>query len=510
MRRSSFDALILGATGALASACAPPHDAPPKCAPTLEAAPAPPAVAASSWSAADSPACAAPDGRDPPLALNGAPLVVLCRGLYADPATSPADRHALARWYGESLVGLASVFGAAKSDPPLVVACKSDACALHFAGPTRRSRAILGAKPRPMVVISGLGSLTKGTILHEMVHVEIARRLGTAPARALPTWFNEGVATFVGDNARCPPGTKRAVDDLRRLDAPAAWEGVTNMTGRIEGAYCQARDEIAAWGARRGKPALVELINAVAAGQSFDAVYGPLVTALPEASYDRSLDGRFALDENVGTNAIDESGRSHIGSLLNGAIWTTGHHGSAVKVIGGSYLRADGFADLGVPDSPFSIALWARPLSVAKVLVHASMNAGGGDGWCNPILGHDATGHLVAEVNYDADPKAFLAAIGPVLPLNAWAHLVVTWSAEGGVRLYVNGALAASAAPKSAAERHRLAPASPVYLFFGSDHGSRCWAGSIEPGDWNGAIDEVRVFNYALSPEHVTSDLRGP
>jgi hypothetical protein len=252
------------------------------------------------------------------------------------------------------------VFGAAKSDPPVVVSCKTDACAVHFSGPTRRSRAILSAKPRPLVVINGLGALTRGTMIHEMVHVEIARRLGQAPARALPTWFNEGVATFVGDNAPCPPGTKRAVDDLRRLDASFAWEGVTNMTGRIRGAYCQARDEIAAWGARRGKPALVEMIDAIAAGQPFDDVHGPLLTAIPKESYDRSLDGRFELDENVGTNAIDESGRSHLGSLMDGAIWTTGHHGSAVKVLGGAHVRADGFADLGVPETP-------RPQSRSRI-----------------------------------------------------------------------------------------------------------------------------------------------
>lgn len=32
----------------------------------------------------------------------------------------------------------------------------------------------------------------------------------------------------------------------------------------------------------------------------------------------------------------------------------------------------------------------------------------------------------------------------------------------------------------------------------------------IETGDWNGALDELRVYNYALSPEQVASDSRGP
>jgi hypothetical protein len=346
-------------------------------------------------------------------------------------------------------------------------------------------------------------------MLHEMVHVEIARRMGRTSRRALPTWFDEGVATFVGDNAPCAPGTKRAIDDLRRLDQSYAWEGFTDMTGKMAPAYCQARDEIAAWAARRGRPALVEVVDAVAAGRSFDDVYGPLVTAILPDAWDRSLEGRFALDENIGTNAVDASGRSHIATLMDGAIWTTGHGGAAVKVLGGSHVRADGFADFGVPDAPFSISLWAKPLANAKVLVHASMNASGGDGWCVPVLGHDAAGHLVAEVNFDDDAKAFLTATGPVLPLGTWSHVVVSWSAADGVRLYVGGALAASAPPRSAAERHRTAPASPAYLFFGSSHAARCWSRGIELGDWNGALDELRVYNSALTAEQVASDMRG-
>jgi hypothetical protein len=499
--RRSFLAVVIAL-----GACAPRTPAEVRGA---SARPVPPLTAPS---AAPAPApalpsgCAPPSGSEPPVLLAGTPLVVLCHGLYADPATTTEERAALQRWYGESLRGLATVFGPAKADPPVALSCKTDACALHFSGPSRRSRARM--EPHPMVVINGLGTLTKGTMLHEMVHVEIARRMGKTPRRALPTWFDEGVATFVGDNAPCAAGAKRvAIDDLRRLDQAYAWEGFTEMTGKMAPAYCQARDEIAAWAERRGRPALVEVVDAVAAGRKFDDVYGSLVTALPPESFDRSLDGRFALDENIGTNAVDQSGRSHIATLMGGAIWTTGHAGAAVKVIGGSHVRADGFADFGVPDAPFSIALWAKPLANAKVLVHASMNASGGGGWCVPVLGHDAAGHLVAEVNFDDDPKAFLTATGPILALHTWSHVVATWSAGDGVRLYVNGALAASAPPRTAAERHRTAPASPAYLFFGSSNAARCWSHGIELGDWNGALDELRVYDYALGQAEVASEM---
>ncbi len=452
--------------------------------------------------------CAAPDGHEPAIELNGAPLVVLCHALYADPASSAERREALKRWYGESLVALTTFFGASKNEPPIVVSCKTEACELHFSGPTRRSHATM--EPRPTVFINGRESLIKGTMVHEMIHIEVARRMAGKSRRALPSWFEEGVATFIGDNGSCPAGTKRAIDDLRRLDAPHAWTGFTNMKGKLDGTYCQARDEIAAWAARRGRPALVEVIDAVVAGRSFDELYGPLVTAIPPEAYDRSLVARFDLDENAGTNAVDGSGRSQIGSLMDGASWTTGHRGAAVKVNEGSYVRADGLLDFGVPDSPFSISLWAKPLANAKVLVHTAKNPSGGDGWCVPLLGHDASGRLVAQVNYGNDEKSFVAAVGPVLALNAWSHVVTTWSAGEGVRLYVNGALVASAVPRSPAERHRTAPAAPVYLLFGSDHRALCWTASVEHGDWNGAIDELRVYDYALTAEQVATDMKGP
>ena len=140
--------------------------------------------------------------------------------------------------------------------------------------------------------------------------------------------------------------------------------------------------------------------------------------------------------------------------------------------------------------------------------MHAAMNPSGGDGWCHPLLGHDANGKLVALVNFAPDPQAFLAATGPALALNAWSHVAMTWSAPDGVRLYVNGALAASAPPETPAQRHRLAPAAPVYLFFGSDHGGRCWTHTVQPGDYDGALDELRIYDYALSAEQVADGFR--
>lgn len=364
------------------------------------------------------------------------------------------------------------------------------------------------SSPRPGVLINGIGPLTRGTILHELVHVEIIRRMG-ARRRDLPTWFDEGVASFVGDNAPCAPGYVHPIDDLRRLREGYAWENFTNLPGKMEGTYCQAREEIAAWVQRRERTKLLEVIDGVTAGRPFDELYGPLVTAGDHVDEERKLVADLAFDENADTNAIDKTGR-HLATLLHGAQWAPGRRRSGVKLTGGAHVRIDGLLEYGLPDKPFSITLWARPLTNTRVLLHTASTETGGQGWCMPLLGHDSTGHLTAQVPFGGDAKSILSATGPVLALGTWTHLAITWSGSDGLRLYVAGALVASGAPASPSERRRDAPAAPVRLFVGGDNDAACWTKSIEPGSWNGVVDDLRVFDYALAPDRVSADSRAP
>lgn len=471
-----------------------------------EAVCAPAARAAPSAITRSAPATAsAPIDADVPR-LGATPLAQAGEGLFLDPSATPAQRARIVADVARGREALAAIFGAV--DPVPVVACTTDACMVHFAGPSRRPRVV----PKPMlaVVVDATSPLLRGTVVHELTHVVDLRRLGEARALAVPTWFHEGLATYLGDNIECPPDVGRAVDDLSRLSSREAWEGFTNMTGRGRPAYCQVKAEVAAWVARHDRRALVGILDAVAQGRSFEEAYGPIVTAVPPEAWDRSLDSHLPFDEDKGTDAADTSGRSHIATLMRGAVWTTGRRGAAVKVHGGSYVRADGLAELGVPDSPFTISLWVKPLALANVLVHHAAGTSGGDGFCYPLLGHDAEGRLVAQVSYAPDPKAFLVATGPKLPLRAWSHVAMTWTGEGGIRLYVDGKPVAAAPPPSPRERHRDAPASPMYLFLGSDAGARCWTAQVRSGDWNGAIDEVRVYDYALGEAELAREAAIP
>ena len=82
------------------------------------------------------------------------------------------------------------------------------------------------------------------------------------------------------------------------------------------------------------------------------------------------------------------------------------------------------------------------------------------------------------------------------LPLNAWTHLATTY--DGAFqRIYINGALAASRAQSGSIA------VSNGALRVG---GNTSWADEF----FEGAIDEVRVYNRALTDAEIAADMKTP
>jgi Concanavalin A-like lectin/glucanases superfamily len=57
-----------------------------------------------------------------------------------------------------------------------------------------------------------------------------------------------------------------------------------------------------------------------------------------------------------------------------------------------------------------------------------------GTGWCVDFIGFSSSGQIVVA---QWGPAAEI--VGPVLPINVWTHVVVTYSPTNAVRLYING-----------------------------------------------------------------------
>jgi hypothetical protein len=87
------------------------------------------------------------------------------------------------------------------------------------------------------------------------------------------------------------------------------------------------------------------------------------------------------------------------------------------------------------------------------------------------------------------------------LPLNTWSHVAVTYTtaaAGSTLRLYVNGALVRTV---TGTNQNIVAGTQPLRI--GNSNAS------ISEG-FNGLIDEVRIYNRALSAAEISADMTAP
>jgi hypothetical protein len=197
----------------------------------------------------------------------------------------------------------------------------------------------------------------------------------------------------------------------------------------------------------------------------------------------------YGFNENTGLLAGDSSGNGRI-ATITGPTWTAGKYGSA--------LSFDGTNDL--VDLPalgtfyrtaFTYEAWAKKSGTKiDVAVLGSWTSAGGGG---PMIWID---HIAGRYN---------AALGSTLQnyLNSgrspvvgqWQHLAVTFDGAT-LRFFIDGVEVASG------------------LFSGDEGSSNTWRvgayGATATGFFDGLIDEVRVYNRALSGSEIQSDMNTP
>jgi hypothetical protein len=352
---------------------------------------------------------------------------------------------------------VAEALGPLESAIPVAIFCKSDSCRDYFAGPTRRSlvrapgERLAGAtyvpKDRLTIILVHVNAIAN-TLVHELVHVELMARLHGAE---WPPWFNEGVASSIGDNTPgCTAQAPKAIDDLRRLANNREWTDYTNLRGKLEPTYCQARHEYEAWIGRFGKQRLFELVRALQNGRSFYDTYGPMLT--------------------------QDSG--------------------AMSTVLVSYS-----ADLADNRQPFSLAMWIKPTASSGVLAHVSSTTAG-TGWCTPFLGYNGAGQIVAQVLHGNGPEPVhytIATAPKPPPLRKWTHVAMTWAPGSFNRLYVNGVKVAETAAAGYNTRNAT---SSMYVTWGSSNlggDGACWPGAIAPGAFKGSLTDLGVYPVELS-----------
>ncbi|HYT58842.1 MAG TPA: tandem-95 repeat protein [Haliangiales bacterium] len=195
----------------------------------------------------------------------------------------------------------------------------------------------------------------------------------------------------------------------------------------------------------------------------------------------------YSFDEGTGTTVTDLSGTANTGTI-SGATWTTsGKYGKALQFNGTSSL-------VTINDAA------SLDLTTAMTL----------EAWVNPSVVSSAWRDVIYKGNdiyllMGTTPNGGVPSLGGTfanslfspssLALNTWTHLAGTY--DGAMmRLYINGVQVASQAQTG----NILTSTDPLQI--GGD--------SLYGQYFQGMIDEVRVYNRALSQSEIQSDMNTP
>ena len=208
----------------------------------------------------------------------------------------------------------------------------------------------------------------------------------------------------------------------------------------------------------------------------------------------------WKFDENSGDSAQDTSG-ANTGTLKNmdaDTDWVAGKYGSALDFDGSvDYVRVADDASLDIGTTDFTIEAWVKPAgddwkTIISKQVKSTNN--GDDGWVLVIRNVANSRHLLW---YDqARGTAANFGTGSKINNGVWTHIAITKSYTGEtLGAYVNGVFTSSVS----------SPASDINVV----HELRIGTNGYGNFDFEGLIDDVRIYNYARTQKQIMEDMLG-
>jgi uncharacterized repeat protein (TIGR01451 family) len=231
-----------------------------------------------------------------------------------------------------------------------------------------------------------------------------------------------------------------------------------------------------------------------AVDQSYTATYTVTTPQFPPG-----LVAGYRLDEGAGSITADLSGNNATGTLVDAPTWTTGRYNGALNFDGTSYV------DLGNP-----VPLQLTGSMTLSAWINISANPGddgaivaklGGAGW--QLKTSPDTGPRTAAIQISSNGSdAIQRYSASVLTSGNWYHLAGVYDAAAQtLEIYVNGALDNGALSGTV-------PAAQFDAPFNVNIAQRTGL----PGNFNflGRIDEVHIFNRALTASEIQTDMNLP
>ena len=186
-------------------------------------------------------------------------MKLAAKNIYVDPKMSDQQCQRFLKVVNQSKTEISRFFGGMKS-APTIYACTTKSCFRKFGGVPAKAKAI----GDNTVILSSKG-LNKVTLTHELAHVELHKRLGSAKVwNKVPMWFDEGLAVLACDDPKYNKSVKMM--PLHNLVSQGQW---INAVHDQVPAYSIARQAVKKWYNNVGKQGLQSMIDRMQKGESF-------------------------------------------------------------------------------------------------------------------------------------------------------------------------------------------------------------------------------------------------
>ena len=199
-------------------------------------------------------------------------------------------------------------------------------------------------------------------------------------------------------------------------------------------------------------------------------------------------------DEGAGTIAHDSSQYSNDGTLYNGSVscfggdcptWVDGKFGKALSFDGvDDYVEVPGSESLRIADE-ITISVWVKPIPTTEYLGVMTQICGG-EAYKNRILISSESGKILSQFKIGGSSDNFFSTNS--VNFYQWNHIVYVYNGSNE-KYYINGVF------DSSQEASGQIDTGSNNLLIGKGYSSGYY--------FNGTIDEVRIYNRALSPGEI-------
>ena len=198
----------------------------------------------------------------------------------------------------------------------------------------------------------------------------------------------------------------------------------------------------------------------------------------------------YSFNEGVGTVVGDASGNNNNGTIT-GATWSaSGKFGKAISIASARYVSVPDAGSLHLTTG-MTLEAWVNPSALSggwRTVIFKERPGG----MAYSLYANNNSNRPVGQVFTTAEQNSTGTA---QIPLNTWTHLATTYDGSA-LKFFVNGSQVSSVAVSGG---------------IASSTGLLKMGGNAVWGEWfSGLIDEVRIYNRALSAAEIQTDLATP